>query len=321
MRGTILGIFVIVIAFAAYLCLFVVNPTQQALVLTFGQIDRVVNQAGEDDSGLKVKYPWPIQNVIYLDKRILDLNMSSQEVIAADLKRLVVDAFARYRIQNPVLFYQRVNNIPEANQRLSTFLQSSLRSVVAKASFEAIVRDDRSGLMEEIRTEVSQAASELGIEVIDVKIRRADLPEANSQAIYARMQTERQREATEIRAQGEEAARRIKSRADRDATVLVAEAKRDAEITRGDGDAERNKIFAEAFGADPEFFAFYRSMQAYEAGLKTGDTSLVLSPDSSFFRFFKDPAGAEVPSARVESAANDNGGTGVSGRSPSLAAQ
>ncbi|MBN9671598.1 protease modulator HflC [Roseibium aggregatum] len=316
MRGTILGIFVIIIAFAAYLCLFVVNPTQQALVLTFGQIDRVVNQSDSDDPGLKVKYPWPIQNVIYLDKRILDLNMSSQEVIAADLKRLVVDAFARYRIQDPVLFYQRVNNIPEANQRLSTFLQSSLRSVVAKASFEAIVRDDRSGLMEEIRNEVSQAASELGIEVIDVKIRRADLPEANSQAIYARMQTERQREATEIRAQGEEAARRIKSRADRDATVLVAEAKRDAEIIRGDGDAERNKIFAEAFGADPEFFAFYRSMQAYESGLKSGDTSLVLSPDSSFFRFFKDPVGAEFPSA-----GNDNGGTGASGRSPSLAAQ
>jgi membrane protease subunit HflC len=312
---TVIGILVAIIAIAAYFSLFVVNPTQQALVLTFGQIDRVVNQTGSDEPGLKVKYPWPVQNVIYLDKRILDLNMAPQEVIAADLKRLVVDAFARYRIENPVLFYQRVNNIPEANQRLSTFLQSSLRSVVAKASFEAIVRDNRAGLMDEIRSEVSNAASELGIEVIDVKIRRADLPDENSQAIYDRMQTERQREATEIRAQGQEAAQRIRSRADRDATVLVAEANRDSEIIRGDGDAERNKIFAEAFGADPEFFAFYRSMQAYEAGLRSGDTSLVLTPDSSFFRFFKDPAGVLPP------AAGDNGSEGVSDRSPSLAAQ
>jgi membrane protease subunit HflC len=226
-----------------------------------------------------------------------------------------VDAFARYRISNPVLFYQRVNNIRTANQRLSTFLQSSLRSELGKASFEAIVRDDRSGLMELIRQEVSQAAAELGIEVVDVKIRRADLPDANSQAIFARMQTERQREATEIRAQGEEQSRRIRSRADRDATVLVAEANRDSEIIRGDGDAERNKIFAQAFGADPEFFAFYRSMQAYEAGLQAGDTSLVLSPDSSFFRFFKDPTGVNAP-------ANGSGSDDVEDiRSPSLAAQ
>ncbi len=311
MRGTIFGVFLGIIAFLVYLSVFVVNPTQQALVLTFGQIDKVVNQTGSDEPGLKLKYPWPFQNVIYLDKRILDLNMSSQEVIAADLKRLVVDAFARYRISDPVLFFQRVNNIPEANLRLSTFLQSSLRSVVAKASFEAIVRDDRAGLMEEIRREVSSAASELGIEVVDVKIRRADLPDANSQAIFARMQTEREREAAQIRAEGEEQSRRIKSRADRDATVLKAEANRDSEIIRGDGDAERNKIFALAFGEDPEFFAFYRSMQAYEAGLQSGDTSLVLSPESSFFRFFNNPVGREM------------GGSGANGANgePSRVAQ
>lgn len=311
MRGTIIGVFLAIIAFLVYLSVFVVNPTQQALVLTFGQIDKVVNQTGSDEPGLKLKYPWPFQNVIYLDKRILDLNMSSQEVIAADLKRLVVDAFARYRISDPVLFFQRVNNIPEANLRLSTFLQSSLRSVVAKASFEAIVRDDRAGLMEEIRREVSSAASELGIEVVDVKIRRADLPDANSQAIFARMQTEREREAAQIRAEGEEQSRRIKSRADRDATVLKAEANRDSEIIRGDGDAERNKIFALAFGEDPEFFAFYRSMQAYEAGLQSGDTSLVLSPESSFFRFFNNPVGREM------------GGSGANGANgePSRVAQ
>lgn len=287
MRGGILAILVAVLAAAAYACLFIVNPTQQALVLTFGRIDKVVTEPG-----LNVKMPAPFQNVIYLDKRILDLNMPPLEAIASDKKRLVVDAFARYRISDPVLFYQRVQNVRVANQRLSTFLQSSLRSELAKASFSAVVRDNRAGLMENIRRDVSTAASELGIEVVDVKIRRADLPEANSQAIYARMQTERQREATELRAQGEEQARRIRSRADRDATVLVAEAKRDAEIIRGDGDAERNRIFAEAFGEDPSFFAFYRSMQAYEAGLRQGSTSLVLSPDSSFFKYFNDPVGA-----------------------------
>lgn len=309
MRSGIFGIVVVVIGFLLYTSIFIVNPTQQALVLQLGRVDRVIQEPGP-----QLKYPF-VQNVVYLDKRILDLNMSPQEVIAADLKRLVVDAFARYRISNPVLFYQRVNNITTANQRLSTFLQSSLRSELGKASFEAIVRDDRSGLMEQIRQEVSQAASELGIEVVDVKIRRADLPDANSQAIFARMQTERQREATEIRAQGEEQSRRIRSRADRDATVLVAEANRDSEIIRGDGDAERNRIFAEAFGADPEFFAFYRSMQAYEAGLQSGDTSLVLSPDSSFFRFFKDPTGVNAP-------AGGGGSDDVEDiRSPSLAAQ
>lgn len=292
MRSGILLFLAAVIAIAAYLSIFIVNPTQQALVLQLGRVVSVI-----DEPGANFKIPF-VQNVVYLDKRILDLNMSPQEVIAADKKRLVVDAFARYKISNPVLFYQRVNNVRVANQRLSTFLQSSLRSELAKASFVAVVRDDRSGLMENIRRDVSANAAELGIEVIDVKIRRADLPQANSQAIYARMQTERQREATEIRAQGEEQSRRIRSRADRDATVLVAEANRDAEIIRGDGDAERNRIFAAAFGADPEFFAFYRSMQAYEAGLQSGDTSLVLSPDSSFFRFFKDPTGVNEPDTR-----------------------
>ncbi|MTH96733.1 protease modulator HflC [Roseibium sp. RKSG952] len=296
MRGGILAILVVIIAVVAYSSLFIVNPTQQALVLRFGQIENV-----QTEPGLKFKIPL-VDNVVYLDKRILDLNMPPQEVIAADKKRLVVDAFARYRIENPVLFYQRVNNVREANQRLSTFLQSSLRSELATATFTAVVRDERSSLMENIRKDVSTAASDLGIEVIDVKIRRADLPEANSQAIFARMQTERQREAAEIRAQGEEQSRRIRSRADRDATVLVAEAKRDSEIIRGDGDAERNRIFAEAFGKDPDFFAFYRSMQAYEAGLKQGDTSLVLSPDSSFFRYFNDPMGQPAETERAPAA-------------------
>ncbi|WP_346894337.1 protease modulator HflC [uncultured Roseibium sp.] len=285
MRSGLLGILVAVVAFLAYMSVFVVNPAQQALVLQLGRVEKVVQEPG-----LQFKYPF-IQNVVYLDKRILDLNMPPQEVIASDKKRLVVDAFARYRISDPVLFYQRVNNINQANRRLSTFLQSSLRSELGRASFIAVVRDDRDGLMENIRKNVSASAADLGIEVVDVKIRRADLPEANSQAIFRRMQTERQREASELRAQGEEQARRIRSRADREVTVVVAEANRDADITRGEGDAERNRIFAEAYSKDPGFFAFYRSMQAYEAGLRAGDTSLVLSPDSNFFRYFNDPMG------------------------------
>lgn len=296
MRSGFIGILIAIVAFLAYLSIFIVNPAQQALVLQLGRVEKVVQEPGA-----QFKYPF-IQNVVYLDKRILDLDMPPQEVIASDKKRLVVDAFARYRIENPVLFYQRVNNIQRANQRLSTFLQSSLRSELAKASFTDVVRDDRSGLMESIRKDVSASAADLGIEVVDVKIRRADLPEANSEAIFARMKTERQREATEIRAQGEEQSRRIRSRADRDATVLVAEAKRDSEIIRGDGDAERNRIFAEAFGADPDFFGFYRSMQAYEQGLQQGDTSLVLSPNSSFFRYFNDPMGTSDASGAPASA-------------------
>ncbi|KZM48494.1 protease modulator HflC [Labrenzia sp. OB1] len=309
MRSGILAVILVIVAVLGYMSIFIVNPTQQALVL---QLGRIIDTKTEP--GPYFKYPF-IQNVVYMDKRILNLNMPPLEPISSDKKRLVVDAFARYKIINPVLFYQRVQNVPTANRRLSTLLQSSLRSELGRTSFAALVRDDRSGVMENIRRDVSANAAELGIEVIDVKIRRADLPDANSQAIYARMQTERQREATELRAQGEELARRIRSRADRDATVLVAEARRDSEITRGDGDAERNKIFAEAYGADPEFFAFYRSMLAYEEGLRAGDTSLVLSPDSSFFRYFKDPRGIAAPDA-----GNDNGGTGNTGTS-SLTAQ
>ncbi|GGE85536.1 protease modulator HflC [Stappia taiwanensis] len=298
MKNGFLGIgavIVAVVALAAYLSIYIVDPAQQALVLQFGEIKK-----SEREPGLKFKTPF-IQNVHYFDKRVLDLNMPPIEAIAADKKRLIVDAFARYRITNPVLFYQTVNNINEANQRLSTFLQSSLRAVLARATFVQVVRDERAELMEQIRVDVASRAAPIGIEVIDVKIRRADLPQTNSDAIFRRMQTERQREATEIRAQGEEQARRIRSRADRDATVLIAEAKRDSEIVRGDGDAERNRIFAEAFGQNPEFFSFYRSMQAYAAGLKSGDTSMVLSPNSEFFRYFRDPRGVAEPAAPGQS--------------------
>lgn len=303
---------VLIIAAAAVVALvsaaFIVYPTQQALVLQFGEVKRPITEPG-----IYFKVPF-IQNVIMIDRRILDLDMPAQEVIASDQKRLVVDAFARYRITNPVRFYQTVErgSISEANNRLTTFVQSSLRAVLADASFVAVVRDQRPQLMESIRDRVTARAADIGVQVIDVKIRRADLPEANSQAIYRRMETERQREATEIRAQGEEAARRIRAQANREATVVKAEADRESEQIRGDGDAERNKIFAEAYGSDPDFFAFYRSMLAYEQGLSSGDTRMVLSPNSSFFRYFGNPAGNNgkpAPSAPAAGApAMTNGG-------------
>lgn len=269
--------------------LFVLNPTQQALILQFGQVRRAVTEPG-----LYFKIPF-VQNVLFLDRRILDLDVPAQEIIAEDQKRLVVDAFARYRIENPVLFYQSVNNIAEGASRLSTFMQSALRAVLADATFTEIVRDDRPQLMDRIRNEVQTRADALGIKVVDVRIRRADLPEANSQAIFRRMQTERQQEATEIRAEGEEAAQRIRANADRQATVIVAEANKESEQVRGQGDAQRSSIFAEAYNRDPGFFAFFRSMEAYEKSMNTNDTRLVISPNSEFFRYFNSPTGGEDP--------------------------
>ncbi len=280
-------------AFLIYNSMFIINETQQALVLQFGETKRV-----ETEPGLKFKIPF-IQNVIYLDSRILDLDSPAQEVIAIGQKRLVVDAFARYKIINPLLFFQRLSTIENSNSRMSIVLNSAVRRVLGGVSFETIVSQDRAALMSQITSQVNTEAEQFGIEVVDVRIKRADLPEANSQAIFSRMQTERNREATEIRAQGAEAARRITSRADRNVTVLIAEANRDSEIIRGEGDAERNRVFAEAFGQDPGFFSFYRSMQAYEQGLQSNDTRLVISPDSDFFRYFRDPLGTvEAQEAR-----------------------
>lgn len=275
-----------ILAVAAYLSLFTVHQTQQALVLEFGKPKRLVTEPG-----LNYKIPF-IQNVEYFDKRLLDLDSSPQEVIASDQKRLVVDAFARWRISDPLLFFQSVGDESGARLRLGAFLEAALRRVLGASSFEAVVRDKRDALMQDITQQVNAEAKELGITVADVRIKRADLPEANSQAIYRRMQTERQRQAAEIRAQGEEASRRIRATADRQVTVLKAEATGESERIRGAGDAEKNRIFADAFNRDPDFFAFYRSMQAYEASLKGGDTRMLLSPDSEFFRYFKEAGGA-----------------------------
>ena len=229
--------------------------------------------------------------MIYVDKRILDLENAAQEVIASDQKRLVVDAFARYRIKDALLFYQSVGSIEGANSRLSTLLNAALRRVLGESTLTHVVKDERAGLMARVREQLDREAASFGITVVDVRIRRADLPEQNSQAVYQRMQTERQREAAEFRANGSQRKQEIQARADRDVTVLLADAQARGDTIRGEGEAERNRIFADAFNKDPDFFAFYRSMQAYEAGLGHKDTRMVLRPDSDFFRYFADPSG------------------------------
>jgi membrane protease subunit HflC len=283
--GGIVLILLIAAAATAYSSMFSVLQTHQALVRRFGQPVRVIEQPG-----LNFKMPF-IDNVAYIDKRILDLENPAQEVIASDQKRLVVDAFARYRITDPLRYYQSLGTVERANSQLGTLLNAGLRRVLGEATFTHVVRDERAQLMARIRENLDRDAAAYGIAVVDVRIRRADLPEQNSQAVYQRMQTERQREAAEFRAQGAQRAQEIRSRADRDVTVLVADATSRAEQIRGEGDATRNKIFADAFSKDADFFAFYRSMQAYEAGLRHNDTRMLLTPDSDFFRYFGDPGG------------------------------
>jgi membrane protease subunit HflC len=268
-----------------YSSLFTVHQTRQALVLRLGEPVRIITEPG-----LNYKLPL-VDSVAYIDKRILDLENPAQEIIASDQKRLVVDAFARYKIVDPLKFNQSLGTIERANPQLSSILNSALRRVLGEASFIQVVRDEREVLMGRIRDQVNREAANFGIAVVDVRIRRADLPEANSQAVFQRMQTERQREAAEIRAGGSQLAQGIRARADRDVTVLIAEATSRGDQVRGEGEGERNRIFAEAFGKDPDFFSFYRTMQAYEAGLRHNDTRMLLAPDSDFFRYFNDAAG------------------------------
>jgi membrane protease subunit HflC len=283
--GGIAAALLVVALIVAYSTLFTVYQTRQALVVRLGDPVRVVTQPG-----LNYKLPL-LDSVIHIDNRILDLENPAQEVIASDQKRLVVDAFARYRIVEPLRFYQTVGTVERANQQLSILLNSALRRVLGEATLTQVVRDQREQLMARVREQLDNEAKAFGISVVDVRIRRADLPEQNSQAVYQRMQTERQQEAAQFRAQGSQRSQEIRARADRDVTVLLADAQSKGEQTRGEGDGERNRIYAEAFGRDPEFFAFYRSMQAYEAGLKSSDTRMLLKPDTEFFRFFVDPSG------------------------------
>jgi len=271
---------IVIAGFVVYLSFFTVKEINQAIVLQFGDPKRVIAKPG-----LQVKIPF-IQNVVFLDRRILSLDPAPEEVIASDQKRLIVDAYARFKIVDPLKFYVSVGNEMVARSRLATIINSRLRSVLGKHSLATLLSEDRTKQMAIIQDGVNTEAEKFGITIIDIRIKRADLPQANSEAIYKRMQTEREREAKQFRARGAEMAVTITSTADKEVTVLLANAKKQSEIMKGEGDGQRNKIFAEAFGKDPEFFSFYRAMQAYEKALIGGDTSLILSPDSDFFKFF-----------------------------------
>jgi modulator of FtsH protease HflC len=303
--GAIAAILLLVVI-VGYSTFFTVYQTRQALVVRLGQPVRIIT-----DPGLNAKVPF-IDSVIYIDKRILAIESPAQEVIASSQdqsnnavqtgdrlgaqagERLVVDAFARYRITDPLKFYQTVG--PDgASSQLSILLNSALRRVLGAATLADAVRNRREELMGQMRDQLDRDAQPFGIHVVDVRIRRVDLPEQNSQAVYQRMQTERQREAQQFRAEGSQKATEIRAKADRDVTVLLADANSQAQTIRGQGDAERNRIFAEAYGQDPDFFNFYRSMQAYDNSMQHSNTNLVLKPDSDFFRYFNQPSGQPQP--------------------------
>jgi len=271
---------IIVLAATVFFSVFIVKEINQAIVLQFGDPKRIISKPG-----INFKIPF-IQNVVFLDKRILNLDAPPEEVIASDQKRLIVDAFARFQIVDPLKFYISVGNERVARSRLSTIINSRIRSVLGTQRLQTLLSEDRTKQMALIQDGVNNEAEKFGIKIVDVRIKRADLPPANSEAIYRRMQTEREREAKEFRAKGAEMAITITSTADKEVTVILAEAEKESQIMKGEGDGMRNKIFAEAFGQDPEFFAFYRAMQAYEKALIGGETSLILSPDSEFFKFF-----------------------------------
>ncbi len=277
-RTLILGVAVIGLGILATTVLFTVHQTQQAIVLQFGNPKHVIKEPG-----LKWKLPW--QSVQYYEKRVLNLDPPVERVILADQKPLLVDSYARYRIIDPLRFFQAVRDERQLRVRLGTIINSTVRDVLGNQNLASVLSEERAEIMQEIRDSVNNQGRRFGIVIVDVRLRRADLPKETSQAVYERMKTERQREAAEFRAQGFEQAQRIKATADREATVIRAEAEREAEIARGEGEGERTRILNAAYGRDPEFFSFYRSMQAYERSLTEG-TYMVLSPDSEFFQFF-----------------------------------
>lgn len=279
--SAIIGIVVLVaLVVVGYSSIFTVHQTQQAIVLQFGNPKRI-----ENEPGLHFKWPF-IQNVTFFEKRILSLDADPEEIITADQKRLVVDVFTRYRISDQLAFFQAYRTIPAAENRLDTTVGSRLRELLAKEQFTALLTGERSELMTNLSKQVSAEMAPNGIEVVDVRIKRADLPEQNKDAIFQRMRTEREREAKEERALGDEEARRVTARADRDKTVLLAEAKKTSEILRGEGDGARAAIFNKVAEESPDFYAFYRSLQAYREALNSEDTTLVLNPNSDFFEFF-----------------------------------
>jgi membrane protease subunit HflC len=271
------------IAFVGYLSIFTVFEIKNAIVLQFGDPKRVIMEPG-----LNFKVPF-VQNVVFIDNRILDIDAPPAEVIASDQKRLIVDAYVKFKIIDVLDFYKTLGNENVARSRISAIVNSRIRSVLGERPLAAVLSEDRANLMKEITALVETEVNDFGISIVDVRIKRADLPEANSEAIFRRMQTEREREAKEFRAQGAEIAQRIRSTADKDVTIIKSQAEKKANIIRGEGDGEANRVFAEAFDTDPEFFAFYRAMQAYAEGLQNSDTTMILSPDSEFFKYFANP--------------------------------
>ncbi|WP_439573326.1 protease modulator HflC [Phreatobacter sp.] len=313
----VLGVVAAVALFALANAFFIVQMTQHAIVLRFGQVVREPISL----PGLYFKMPF-IDNVVTLDKRVLDLDLPVQSVLTTDRQNLDVDAFSRYRITQPLRFFQTVRTVPTANTRLASFVNASMRNIIAGATMTALIRTDRERLMNEIQRDVNREATTLGVEIVDLRLTRVDLPQINQEAVYNRMQTERRQEAADLRATGQQAAVTIRARADREVVGILAEANRRADEIRGAGDAERNKIFADAFGRDPNFFSFYRTMQAYEQSMRQGDTRMIVSPTSDFFRYFGDPSGRRnVPgaSAAPSRAATPNPGPGGAAPAPAPA--
>ena len=284
-RNIIIGVGGLIL-FGIFSSFFTVNQTQQALVLQFGEPKRIIQ-----DPGLAFKLPF-IQDAIFYESRVLSLiPQDAEEVILADQKRIQIDAYARYRIEDPLLFFQTVRNELGARARLESIIDSSVRRVLGSETLASILTGERENINGSIRDEVNASVDSLGIEIIDVRLRRADYPESTSQNIFNRMKSEREREAKEFRATGDEEAQKIRADAEKTRTVIVAEAKREAQEVRGQGDSNAIRIYADSFGQDPEFFSFYRSMEAYRKSIGESGTSMVLSPNSSFFRYFRDKDG------------------------------
>lgn len=283
MRGFFSFILVALIgaAIIGYFSLFTVHQTERAMVLQLGAVKKVISEPG-----LHFKIPF-IQNVVVFDKRLLEVDLPSREILIAGKKRIIVDAFARYTIQEPLKFYQNIGTRLQFDSRLANFVNASLREVFSSASLDDVVRDKRQELTSKVTGIVRNQAAAFGVNVVDVRLKRADLPNQLRDNVYTRMQRERQQEAASHRAEGEEIARTLRAQADRQVIEVEADATKKSEIIRGEGDAERNSVFADAFSRDAEFFEFYRSLKAYEKGLASGDTRLVISPNSEFFKYFK----------------------------------
>ena len=278
---------ILILLFVIFSALFIVKQTEQVLILQFGDPIRIIKKPG-----LKIKIPL-IQNAIFYDTRVLDFDAEVEEVILSDQKRLLVDAFMRYKIIDPLKFYQSVGNERNFKARIGGILSGSLRRVLGSDPLEVVLSVNRSELMEKIQVEIGNEATDFGVEMVDVRIKRADLPKANSEAIYGRMRAEREKEARQFRAEGSEESQIIKSKAEKERTIIIADANKKSQTIKGEGDGEAVKIYAKAFNKDKEFFAFYRSMEAYKKAFKDGEDepTLILSPDSDFFKYFNNKSG------------------------------